>query len=148
MFINRMEQRTCDSQGCGYYGAPRGSRKHNGVDLACKPDTSIQLGFSGKIVKVGWAYSAPDKRHLRYVAIKIGTYYCRLFYINPSVKVGDSVDANDVIGFSLQLSDIYTGITDHVHIEFYKLRNVQRGEHNKKNFLYVDPNVVLDVLKG
>ena len=153
MYLSEMGQRACDPQGCGYYGASRGSRKHKGVDL-CMPDstslprdTPIQCGFSGEVVKVGLAYSDKDKRHVHYVAIKLGDWYARIFYVNPLVKVGDNVTPNLIIGTSLELGMFYKGITEHVHLEVYKLIDKSKGMHNKRNFSYVDPNVVLEFMR-
>ncbi|XP_028417475.1 leukocyte cell-derived chemotaxin-2-like isoform X1 [Dendronephthya gigantea] len=41
--------RECDSQGCGDFGTPRGSRTHNGVDIICKPGSSVMTPFAAKI---------------------------------------------------------------------------------------------------
>jgi murein DD-endopeptidase MepM/ murein hydrolase activator NlpD len=148
-----MGKRDCDSQGCGFYGASRsgGTRKHNGIDL-CQEDgtslpvgTEIQTGFAeGEVVKVGWAYGDPNKSHLRYVAIRVKDYFVRVFYIEPTVKVGDKVYPDTVIGKSLSLGEFYEGITEHVHFEVYSVR----GEdiHNRRNFKYYDPNLVLNFI--
>ena len=153
MYLHEMGQRECDDQGCGYYGASRGSRKHVGVDLTAADNTSlpigtdVQCGFSGEVVKVGLAYSQSDKRHLRYVAIKLEKYYVRVFYIEPKVSVGDIITADTVIGKSLCLGDFYKNITEHVHFEVYTLKDHSKGIHNKRNFRYINPNVVLEVLR-
>lgn len=155
MYLHEMGKRQPDVQGAGHYGASRsrGTRTHKGIDL-CNPDdthlpigTEVQCGFSGEVVKVGLAYSDTDKRHLRYVAIKLDNWYARIFYINPTVKVGDKVTPDMVIGTSLELGRFYKGITEHVHFEVYKLRSDKEGMHNKRNFIYVDPNVVLEFMR-
>jgi hypothetical protein len=146
MYLHELTYRECDAQGCGYYEAPRGSRKHNGRDLACKVGTAIELGFSAVVVKVGWAYSDPKKSHLRYVAFKLDSYYCRLFYVNPAVKVGDKINPSDTVGATLNLGEFYEGITEHIHVEFYKLRDTKKSEHSKRNFIYCDPDLVMEAL--
>lgn len=149
MKIADMGKRRCDNQGCGHYGASRGNRKHSGVDL-CKPDSSslddyteVIGGFNGTISKVGYAYS--DKPH-RYVEIKLTDFYCRIFYIEPCVSVGDKVSRETVIGHSMPLGEYYEGITEHVHVEFFELKEPSKGV-TKSNRLYVDPKLALEVLK-
>lgn len=149
MKISEMGKRKCDQHGCGHYGASRGSRKHVGIDL-CKPDstsledgTPISLGFNGTVSKLGYAYS--DKPH-KYVEIKLTDFYCRVFYIKPSVEVGDNVLHETVIGCSMPLEDYYEGITEHVHVEFFELKEPSKGV-KKSNRLYVDPKLALEVLK-
>ena len=149
MKIADMGKRKCDSQGCGHYGASRGSRKHVGIDL-CKPDssslddkTAVIAGFNGVVSKVGYAYS--DKPH-RYVEIKLTDFYCRIFYIEPCVSVGDHVSRETVIGYSMPLGEYYEGITEHVHVEFFELKEPSKGV-TKSNRLYVDPKLALEVLR-
>lgn len=117
MKLSEMGYRQCDSHGCGHYGAPRGSRKHKGIDL-CNPGgdslpdgTVIEAGFSGVVVKIGRAYSDENKAHLQYVAIRLADYYCRIFYIIPLVQVGDRIDGLRSIGYSQNLRKFYKGIT-------------------------------------
>ena len=154
MKISAMGLRGCDKQGCGYYLASRGGRVHNGLDL-CLSDgnslpenTEVQCGFSGVVVKVGLAYSQKERQHIRYIAIKmLGEYYCRLFYVDPKVSVGDNISKETVIGLSQTLGDFMPNITEHVHVEFYKLKDLNKGVHNKSNFLYVDPTPIIEVLR-
>jgi murein DD-endopeptidase MepM/ murein hydrolase activator NlpD len=148
MYLHDLKFRECDAQGCGYYKAPRGSRTHNGRDLAASVGTPIELGFSSTVVKVGWAYSDPKKSQLRYIAFKIGVYYCRVFYISPTVSVGDEIKPTDTIGHTLNLGEFYAGITEHTHVEFYKLIDDKKGEHSKRNFVYCDPDLTLEILKA
>jgi len=154
MRLSEMGQRGCDAQGCGYYRASRGSRLHMGIDL-CDPSgeslevgTEVVSGLKGEVVKVGRAYGAEEKSHLRYIAIKLGVYYCRIFYVTPLVSVGDTIKPNDVIGLSQCLGEFYEGITEHVHFECYKLVDPLGGEHDKNNFSYVDPKLALEVMGG
>ena len=158
MKVQELDKRRCDSQGCGHYGASRGSRKHNGIDLACEPGTPIQLGISGKIVKVGWAYSDPKKSELRYVAIRLDEdinnliggiygnedYYCRVFYVSTELRVGDHISGDIVMGESKDLAKFYPGMTNHVHFELY---SASKGIHNRSGFKYLNPNTFLEYIK-
>lgn len=143
--ISKLNQRKCDPQGCGHYGAPRGRRKHKGVDLASDIGDPVQLGFGGEVTKVGWPYADQSKSHIRYVAVKpdcqdvlsclynvVGVWAFRVFYVAPNVKVGDIVSSDTIIGHTQDLVSIYSGITNHVHVELY---------FNNKN--YVNPALFL-----
>ncbi len=112
--------RAQDEWGDGRYKAPRGSRLHNGIDLACYAGSIILSPHSGTVTKIGYPYSPDDedKGHLRYVQItEKNKFLCRYFYVLPSVKVGEPISPGDEIGVAQGLSDIYPGITDHIHYE-------------------------------
>ncbi|CAB3993779.1 leukocyte cell-derived chemotaxin-2-like, partial [Paramuricea clavata] len=49
--------RGCDSQGCGYYGASRGSRTHKGSDIVCTPESIVMAPFPGKILRRSFPYA-------------------------------------------------------------------------------------------
>ena len=108
--------RDSDSYGFGHFGASRGTRKHNGVDHACIPNSQILSPVKGKVTKLGYPYS--DDLSFRYVQIttKEG-YHVRVFYIEPSVSEGDQVNEDDIIGTSQELGKRYPAITEHIHLE-------------------------------
>lgn len=127
-------QRTWDKFGGGAFGAPRGDRKHMGIDLACWEGSSITTPHAGKVTKIGFPYNPddPKKGRLRYVEIlEQDLYRCRYFYVFPSVSPGDIVHPGDIIGTAQGLTKIYPGITDHFHYEV------------KKGGSFVDPNEYL-----
>lgn len=160
-YIYELKQRKCDAQGCGHYGASRGSRTHNGVDLCIISDSEVELGFSGEVVKVGYPYGSKNKSHIRYVGIKFSENYqrilsglyqknywhCRVFYVKPSVKKGDIIEANSTVGLSQNLGEFYPGITEHVHFEVYSVP-AGMDVSNKSFFTYVNPNRFLSFLRG
>lgn len=126
--------RKCDGQGCGHFDAPRGSRTHSGIDLACKPGTAIGSPVTGTITKLGWAYEGnPD---IRYVQVTAGDYDYRVFYVEPLVAVGDEVTPADVIGGSQRLESMDRGGTQHVHFEI--MRDGQ----------YIDPTPLYETIRG
>ncbi len=117
-------QREGDSFGCGYYGASRGDRNHNGVDHACSPKSLIFAPVSGEVTKIGYPYS--DDLSFKYVQITTKQQYnVRVFYVDPDVKVGELITKDTIIGSSQKLGDRYKGITEHVHLEVKNLL----GEH-------------------
>lgn len=108
-----------DSQGAGYYGAPRGHRTHNGVDICCESLEEVKSLTLGKVTKIGFPYDPkhPVKGHLRYVEVEMDGNKFRYFYIYPWVKKGDKVSPSTVLGTSQDLTKIYKGITQHYHLE-------------------------------
>jgi len=115
-----------DSMGAGYFGAPRGSRKHNGVDFSCYPESKILAPVTGEVTKLGYPYG--DERYggsqhsepYRYVEVTAqdGKRH-RVFYIKPSVEVGEVVvEGRDVVGYSQDLTKRHGGaMVNHVHYE-------------------------------
>ena len=117
MNIFKLPLRKCDDQGCGHFGASRGSRRHSGIDIAVAPGTPINSPVDGVVTKLGWPYGSPSKSHIRYVEITKGGYKYRVFYVDPQVGLGDHVSLDTVIGHSQKLGGFYRGITEHVHFE-------------------------------
>jgi len=127
-------QRTADKHGAGYFRAPRGNRKHNGIDYACYPNSMIFAPIEGMITKVGYPYA--DDLRFRYLEIKNeDSLYCRVFYVEPIIGRGTRVTTKSILGTSQKLGDRYKDITEHCHIEFFTLVD---GERN-----YIDPEDIL-----
>jgi len=109
-----------DSQGAGWFGAPRGDRLHNGVDLVCSDREPVCAFLPGTVTKIGFPYSPdlhPDKAHLRYIQVDTDGNQLRYFYVKPRVKLGQKVGMNEVLGISQDLTKMYPGITQHFHFE-------------------------------
>jgi len=115
--------RTSDKHGEGHFGAPRGSRTHNGIDLACYGGSLIKTPHHGRVTKIGYPYppNDPKKGFLRYVQVEEKNgHRCRYFYVAPSVRVGDLLKPGDTVGTAQGLLKVYPGITDHIHYEVIK----------------------------
>ncbi len=119
MNIFDLEVRKQDSQGAGHYGAPRGSRKHNGVDFVCVAEAYVKSFTDGVVTKLGYPYNPNNakKGHLRYVEVTTDGHKYRYFYISPLVSVGDEVQVGQPLGVSQDLTSIYKGMTQHFHFE-------------------------------
>ncbi len=130
MHLSEMSFRRCDGHGCGGFGDSRGSRKHNGVDMACQPDTQVHSPVSGTVTKLGYPYG--DDLSFRYVEVSNQGYRFRVFYVEPCVDVGQEVTRNTVLGTSQKLGRRYSKITEHVHFEVIG----PKGE-------YIDPTPVI-----
>lgn len=135
MNIFALNYRLCDGQGCGHFGASRGTRVHNGVDMACRPGTPIGSPVKGQVTKLGYPYQG-DMR-TRYVQIVAEKYRYRIFYVEPEVAVGDWVELNEEIGISQRLESMDRGGTQHVHFEII-------GPDGD----YIDPTPVIVSLRG
>ena len=113
-----MKLRDCDSHGCGNYGASRGSRTHTGQDLLAPAGARVGAPVAGEVTKIGYPYA--DDLSFRYVQITNSGYGVRLFYVEPSVRVGQMVSQGEPIGTVQDLSKRYDKIPNHVHLEIKK----------------------------
>jgi len=130
-----LPKRESDKWGSGAYGASRGSRKHNGIDFACYPNTKIYPVKSGIVTKVGYPYG--DDLSYRYIRVRDENgYEMDYFYVEPNenAHVGRFVNQHDCIGLSQGLQRRYEGITDHVHFQV------------KFEGVYADPEQFLETL--
>jgi len=114
------EPRVHDAYGEGEFGARRdgGSRRHEGVDYRAQAGQDVDAPISGYVTKIGFAY--PGDQTLKFVEITNPAlnYAARVFYVNPTVEVGDAVAMGRSIGKAHSLQRKYPGgMTDHVHLE-------------------------------
>ena len=130
MHLHEMSERKCDGHGCGHFGASRGSRTHNGIDLNVPPKTVVYSPIAGTVTKLGHCYA--DDLSFRYVEISDHGYAFRVFYVSPLVKEGQKVSKRSIIGEAQDLRPRYQGITPHVHLE---IKNAD-GE-------FIDPTPVI-----
>lgn len=116
-----------DAYGSGKFGARRdkGKRKHEGADFVVAPGGAVWSPLNGVVTAIGYAYQGDE--NLRFVEVKDLTrrLSARIFYIEPSVKVGDTLIAGDALGVAESLGARYPhGITNHVHVELRDARGV------------------------
>lgn len=110
-------ERGTDPMGQGHYGASRGNRKHVGIDYCAFPGSGICSNVAGTVTKVGYPYASTPT--YRYVEITTPDMYRhRFFYVFPSVKRGQHIDAGDVIGFAQDIASHWGGgMKNHIHYE-------------------------------
>ena len=112
-----------DAEGDGSYGAKRGSRKHNGIDLKCRPGSTVLSPVTGTVTKLGYPYLNgrggfnDGEGAYRYVQVSTdrGTPDVknhRMFYVEPSVKLGDRVRAGQIIGSAQDVPRRYDELDD------------------------------------
>lgn len=127
-----------DSAGDGHFGARRGDHTHTGVDFVCKPGGVVTSPVHGMVTKLGYPYASGyggvsdpvAERPYRYVQITVGDgvaqvkKHHRVFYIDPSVKLGQLVRPGNMIGSAMDVSLRYPKeeedddeMTPHIHLE-------------------------------
>ena len=114
------EPRGHDVYGEGEFGARRdgGSRRHEGVDYMADAGQDVVAPISGYVTKIGCAYSGDQTLKFVEVTNPALRYAVRVFYVNPKVAVGDTVQMGGPIGTAHSLQRKYPGgMTDHVHLE-------------------------------
>jgi murein DD-endopeptidase MepM/ murein hydrolase activator NlpD len=109
-----------DAFGEGEFGASRdgGGRRHEGVDYIARAGQVVKAPMSGYVTKIGYAYAGDSHRFVE-ISNPALKFEARVFYVDPSVKVGQTVHLGDSIGTMDSLQPRYAGITDHVHLEMY-----------------------------
>jgi len=107
--------RGCDPQGCGSFGAPRSDHTHQGIDIVAAPGAQVFAPISGTVTR----HSVPYADDPRFKGIEISSpgYSVKIFYCNPSVKVGAQVSVGEVIATAQDLRIKYPAITNHLHVE-------------------------------
>lgn len=123
-----------DSWGEGHFGAKRGDRLHEGIDLAAYPGSIVLSPVKGVITKIGFPYDPSNKRKgwMRYIEIKVyDDYRIRIFYVSPSLEVSDRVAEGTPIGTVQDIRNVYRNITPHLHLE---VLNPNRQKINPGSF--------------
>ena len=122
-----MKIRGLDCHGSGAWQAPRGHRKHNGVDVVCQPGDKVRSLTDGKVTKYGYPYNpSSEKGYLRYVEVTdANRARIRYFYVerNFDIVIGKTVTRGDILGKAQNIEEIYSGITQHYHLEIIAYTN-------------------------
>jgi hypothetical protein len=142
-----------DEWGQGYFGAKRGSKQHNGVDLVVSPGQPICSMIDGVVEKYEQCYTADP----RWTGIQIANTQVRveLWYMNArnTVAVNEHVSAGQRIGVAQNISEKYPptekiphDMTPHIHVRvtlrsFTTLANGRWVSFEQ----YIDPALLLGV---
>lgn len=122
--------RSCDPFGCGTFGASRGNRKHNGIDVVATVDQLILSPIAGEVTRFPFPYGSD----LSYTGIEIinTEYKVKMFYVSATVTAGTQVKKGQPIATAQNIAAKYgSSMTNHVHVEVYK--------KNSNNWVLVDP---------
>lgn len=112
-----LELRGEDAWGSGAYGAPRGGRAHQGIDLVVTPGEEMLSPISGRVVREARPYDHDD-RLSGLLILGSGPwsgYEMRMFYLGGSWGV--EVEAGARLGDAQDVGVRYPDITPHVHLE-------------------------------
>lgn len=115
---SRLGVRGTDAWGSGAYDAARdgGRRRHAGVDFAINPGEPVFAPAAGVVTNLTRPYRDTDA----FGGVEITTAgNCRavIYYVQAQVRVGQTVEAGDIIGVAQDVATRYAHITPHVHFE-------------------------------
>ncbi|XP_057673766.1 leukocyte cell derived chemotaxin 2, tandem duplicate 1 [Corythoichthys intestinalis] len=110
-------RRGSDRWGEGYYGASRGGRSHQGLDINCEDGSVVYAPFdvtlNGKVI----VYTDPTKEAINNGINMQGEGLCfKFFYVRPD-KVSGTVNKGQRLGVMMNMQSVYPGITSHVHVQ-------------------------------
>ncbi|XP_055745239.1 leukocyte cell-derived chemotaxin-2-like [Salvelinus fontinalis] len=110
-------RRTGDRWGQGHYGARRGDRVHQGLDIVCNDGDTVYAPFDVKLNGKVIVYTDPKKAAINEGINLSGEGLCfKLFYVKPD-KYSGVVKKGQRIGTLLTMQSVYPGITSHVHVQ-------------------------------
>jgi len=116
IFPTKTGQIRNDSGGFGYYGAPRGNRKHKGVDFSVEPGEPVFSPCSGVVKRRARPYVG-DK-HYDGCLIEAKAARIKIFYLNIEEElIGQVVRPGQIIGYAQDISKKYSAVTPHIHLE-------------------------------
>ncbi|KAL1262000.1 hypothetical protein QQF64_007265 [Cirrhinus molitorella] len=113
-------KRGCDTNyGCGHYGASRGDRSHEGLDIACADGATVLAPFDVKLNGKAAPYiNQPQKEPINDGITLSGEGLCfKLFYVKPDRYSGTTLKKGQKIGTLLPMQKVYPGITSHIHVQ-------------------------------
>lgn len=120
--INPSQKMRNDSKGDGHFGASRGRRTHNGLDLIVVPGSAVYCPIEGYMKRVAFPYGA-GRRNKKWLGCAIEGmglyrgYEVKIFYMDPFL-MGEYVYPNDIIGKAQAISKKYSSrMIDHLHVE-------------------------------
>jgi len=129
MIAAKLKLRGIDDWGNGAFKAPRGEKKHKGVDYSFDV-LEILSPCIGKVTKLGYPYDYEIHGfNYRYVEITDLTgLRHRVMYINPTVEVGQQVTILNGIGTTQNISSKFHNpnrepMIPHVHYEILDKQN-------------------------
>ncbi len=108
-----------DKYGHGHFGASRGNRLHQGIDLLVTKGDPVYAPISG-ILNFSIPYGS-DTRWQGFKIINDSKEQWKVFYCSPIVKNGVYVNKGDVVAYAQSINDKYgEGMLDHLHVELRK----------------------------
>ncbi|XP_059191869.1 myeloid protein 1-like isoform X3 [Centropristis striata] len=110
-------RRTNDSWGDGIYGAPRGTREHNGLDIECNDGSVVYAPFDVTVNGSLSVFSDPKQEAINNGIQLSGNNLCfKLFYVQPD-RVSGTVKRGERLGVMMPMQSVYPGITSYIHVQ-------------------------------
>lgn len=122
--------RKSDPFGQGHYGAPRGSRKHEGVDIVTIVGENIYSPIAGKVTRFPFPYG----NDLSYTGIEIKneTYTIKIFYVKPTAKIGAAVSVGTKVAIAQNIAKKYgSTMINHCHVEVIENKTGKKLDYTK-----------------
>ena len=110
-----------DKGGLGHHGAPRGSRKHDGVDFSCVEGQDVLMPVDGIISRESLPYH--DDLRWRGVQVVSQRIEIKMWYLKPFPDViGLKLKAGTPIGKAQNIGtkNGYGYVTPHIHLRIIK----------------------------
>ncbi|XP_078363053.1 leukocyte cell-derived chemotaxin-2-like [Oculina patagonica] len=116
--------RGCDRQGCGGFGASRGSRSHRGIDVVCSTGSRVYSPFPATVIRRSNPYVNSNAAYNTGIYLQ-GTgawseYRVKMWYVTKGVGNGASLSAGSPIGYMTNRAANSPGMTNHVHVQLEK----------------------------
>ena len=106
-----------DEAGKGHFGADRGDRQHQGIDIKASPGASVRSLVSGTVIRPGTVYNGNPEFTLVWVQADDGTVV-GLYYVESELVAGDRIEAGMAVGTAQNIAEHHGGgMENHVHIE-------------------------------
>jgi murein DD-endopeptidase MepM/ murein hydrolase activator NlpD len=135
--------READAWGSGHFRAPRGERRHKGIDFLAAVGDPVTSPVDGHVRRIGWCYG--DDPHYRLVEIETDGAHVRILYVEPSVEAGSAVNRGDLIGHAQDISARYDqGMQNHVHLEMRLTTALLGRGRAPTERVWIDPRLLMD----
>jgi murein DD-endopeptidase MepM/ murein hydrolase activator NlpD len=124
----KWEVRGADKHGQGYFGASRGNRKHNGIDLLIEPGQRIVSPIDGKVIRDAYPYAGDLKWSgclIKGKGMEVKMFYMRLL----KGIIGSQVKQGQEIGWAQNIAHKYAGMLPHVHLEIKMMSYVNPEDY-------------------
>ncbi len=129
-----------DSQGDGFFGASRGRRTHNGIDILVTPGSAVYCPIEGVMLRMAYPYGTARGNHQWEGCVIVGVgdyrgYEVKIFYMRPFV-IGDYLFPGDILGIAQDISRKYSpAMMDHLHVEV------------RRNGVLIDPATLFELVE-
>lgn len=101
-----------DKAGSGAFGASRGKRKHEGLDILTTLGEPVYAPFNLKFLRIAYPYADKSYSGALYES---DIFKLKIFYMKPIDET--SFKKGDVIGYSENISLKYPDAQTHIHLE-------------------------------